>query len=84
MKLYNSRKVLDWMDFLQKVNDRIEENRAEMISSLSRLISIPSVATDAKGSCPFGEDVQKAYDMIWIWRKVRASGLLMQTATAVT
>ena len=64
MKLYNSRKVLDRMDFLQKVNDRIEENRAEMISSLSRLISIPSVATDAKGSCPFGEDVQKAYDMM--------------------
>ncbi len=52
------------MDFLQKVNDRIEENRAEMISSLSRLISVPSVAVSSDGKYPFGEDVQRAYEFM--------------------
>lgn len=32
-----------------------------MISSLSKLISIPSVVSDAKDSMPFGEDVHRAY-----------------------
>ena len=49
------------MELLTKVNKRIEENKTEMISSLSKLISIPSVVSDAKGSMPFGEEVHKAY-----------------------
>ena len=48
------------MELLTRVNKRIEENKAEMISSLSKLISIPSVVSDAKGNMPFGEDVHKA------------------------
>lgn len=52
------------MDFLQKVNNRIEENKAEMISSLSDLISIPSVAVETAGERPFGENVHKAYEMM--------------------
>lgn len=50
------------MDLLEKVNKKIEENKAEMISSLSRLISIPSVATEEGGEKPFGEQVQRAYE----------------------
>lgn len=57
------------MDFLETVNNRIDENRTEMLSSLSKLISIPSVAVSpdimedasAKGAMPFGEDVDRAY-----------------------
>lgn len=49
------------MDLLQSVNNRIEENRAEMISSLSELIAIPSVAVERKGLMPFGEHVDRAY-----------------------
>lgn len=49
------------MDFLTNVNAKIEENKAEMISSLSTLLSIPSVATEDAGEAHFGEDVQRAY-----------------------
>ena len=55
------------MDFLETVNNRIEENRTEMLSSLSKLISIPSVAVeseDAKAGMPFGEEVDKAYRLM--------------------
>ena len=41
---------------------KISENRAEMISSLSDLISVPSVALEGTGEPPFGENVQKAYE----------------------
>ena len=41
---------------------KISENRAEMISSLSDLISVPSVALEGTGETPFGENVQKAYE----------------------
>ena len=50
------------MDFLTNVNAKIEENKAEMVSSLSTLLSIPSVASESGGIAPFGEDVQRAYD----------------------
>ncbi|MDO4486106.1 MAG: dipeptidase PepV [Bacillota bacterium] len=43
------------------VNKKIEENKAEMIESLSALISIPSVAVEAVGDKPFGENVHRAY-----------------------
>ena len=57
------------MDFLETVNNRIEENRTEMLSSLSKLISIPSIAitpdtaeSASEGAAmPFGEDVDRAY-----------------------
>lgn len=49
------------MTFLDQINNKIEENKTEMLSSLSKLISIRSVATDELGVKPFGEGVQKAY-----------------------
>ena len=52
------------MDFLAKVNENIESNKTEMISSLSTLLSIPSVAGDAAGAMPFGENVDKAYEAV--------------------
>ena len=54
-------------EFLKAVNNRINENRTEMLSSLSKLISIPSVAVeseDAKAGMPFGEEVDKAYRLM--------------------
>lgn len=49
------------MDFLEQVNRQIEENRTEMLASLSELISIPSVAEDGRGKKPFGKEVDRAY-----------------------
>ncbi|MDO4545696.1 MAG: dipeptidase PepV [Bacillota bacterium] len=49
------------MELLEQVYNKIEENQAEMIASLSRLISIPSVAVETKGRAPFGEKVDRAY-----------------------
>ena len=58
-------------EFLKTVNNRISENRTEMLSSLSNLISIPSVAKaydessdDAKAGRPFGEEVDRAYRLM--------------------
>ncbi len=42
---------------------RIDENKAEMISSLSALISVPSIALDeGTAEAPFGENVAGAYE----------------------
>lgn len=49
------------MDILTKVNNQIEEARAEMTASLSKLIAIPSVVSEAKDDMPFGENVHRAY-----------------------
>lgn len=49
------------MDILNEVNNKIEENKAEMVSSLSKLISIPSIVCDADSDMPFGRDVHEAY-----------------------
>ena len=49
------------MKLLEDVYKKIAENRTEMLSALSGLISIPSVAADAEGSRPFGDDVHKAF-----------------------
>lgn len=49
------------MDFLAKVNEKIEADKAEMERSLSKLISIPSVAVSDGGDMPFGENVDEAY-----------------------
>lgn len=50
------------MDILKNVNEKINENRTEMLASLSALISIPSVVSDASGDRPFGENVHKAFE----------------------
>ena len=47
------------MKLLEDVYKKIAENRTEMLSALSGLISIPCVAADAEGSRPFGDDVHK-------------------------
>ena len=52
------------MDFLAQLNEKIEENKTEMLSSLSHLISVPSVATEETGKQPFGEHVQEAYQVM--------------------
>lgn len=49
------------MEILNQVNKKIEENKTEMLTSLSNLISIPSVVSDAKGNMPFGQAVHEAY-----------------------
>ena len=60
------------MELLNNVNKRIEENKTEMISSLSNLISIPSVVSDPKGNMPFGEEVHKAY--LFMMQKAEEEG----------
>ena len=53
------------MDFLETVYSKIDENKTELLTSLSTLISIPSVAVETEDSVkteqPFGEAVDKAY-----------------------
>lgn len=62
------------MNFLETVNSKIEENKAEMISSLSKLISIPSIADEEKGrgKKPFGREVDEAYR--WMLEKAAQDG----------
>ena len=50
--------------FLEQVNRKINENRTEMLASLSKLISIPSVAVETEGPMPFGEEVDRAYRLM--------------------
>ncbi len=54
--------------FPEDIKLKIAENKAEMISSLSDLIKVPSVAVENHGQeadkAPFGESVQKAYEMM--------------------
>lgn len=52
------------MDFLKQVFERIEDNRTEMLASLSNLISVPSVVGSPKEGKPFGEEVDRAYRMM--------------------
>ena len=48
---------------IEDVIKRIDENKAEMISSLSALISVPSIALDeGTAEAPFGENVAGAYE----------------------
>lgn len=49
------------MDLLEKVYEKIEQNRDDMLEDLSQLIRIPSVATENGTSAPFGEGVHKAF-----------------------
>ena len=47
---------------LTKVNERITAYRTEMVSTLSELISIPSIAVRTQGPDPFGPAVQQVYE----------------------
>lgn len=60
------------MELLKSVDKKIEENKTEMIASLSKLISIPSVVSEAKGNMPFGEAVHDAY--VYMMRKAEEEG----------
>ena len=46
---------------LEQVYQKISENKAEMVSSLSKLVSIPSVAVETPGDMPFGKAVHEAF-----------------------
>ena len=46
---------------LQQIYSKIKENRTEMVSSLSKLVSIPSVAVETAGDKPFGDAVHEAF-----------------------
>lgn len=52
------------MDFLKSVFERIEDNKTEMLTSLSNLISVPSVEGTAEPGKPFGKQVDRAYRMM--------------------
>ena len=47
---------------LEQIKSKIEEYRTEMVSSLSALISVPSIAVRTQGPDPFGAPVQQAYE----------------------
>ena len=47
---------------LTQVNNRIDELRTEMVSTLSELISVPSIAVRTQGPDPFGPAVQQVYE----------------------
>lgn len=49
---------------LNQVYKTLEEYREEMATSLSRLIAVPSIAVRTEGKSPFGENVQKVYDLM--------------------
>ncbi len=57
---------------LTEIFNRIESYRTEMVSSLSELISIPSIAVRTPGSDPFGAPVQQAYE--WMLAKAEQTG----------
>lgn len=60
------------LELLKKVNETIEANKEDMISSLSHLLQIPSIAVETNGAYPFGEHVQQAYE--YMLRAARDEG----------
>ena len=52
----------------------IENNKEEMLQTLSDLVAIPSVVSEAEGDMPFGAEVQKAYD--FMMAKAEADGFI--------
>ena len=57
----------------ETIKEKIKEYRAEMVSSLSELISIPSIAVRTqKGPDPFGAPVQQSYE--YMLRKAVSDG----------
>ena len=49
------------MNEWEKINERIDANKEEMISTLKELVAIPSVVSEPVNDMPFGEDVHKAF-----------------------
>ena len=54
----------------------IEDNKEEMLQTLSDLVAIPSVVSDAEGDMPFGPEVQKAYD--FMMKKAESDGFIVK------
>ena len=52
----------------------IEDNREEMLQTLSDLVAIPSVVSEAEGDMPFGAEVQRAYE--FMMNKAEADGFV--------
>ncbi|SHH32448.1 dipeptidase PepV [Tepidibacter thalassicus] len=42
------------------INNKIEELKDEIVKSVQELVKIPSVISDPKDNCPFGENIDKA------------------------
>ena len=57
------------MDLLTRVNNQIENNKTEMLASLSQLVAIPSVVGEAEGDMPFGAKVHEAFE----WMKAKGT-----------
>lgn len=49
------------MKYLEQIQNKIEENKEEMLQTLQELIRIRSVVEPAKGEMPFGAGVHEAY-----------------------
>ena len=49
------------MEYLDLINQSIDENKEQLLQTLQELIAIKSVAEDTEGEMPFGEGVQKAF-----------------------
>ena len=49
------------MEYLDLINQNIDENKEQLLQTLQELIAIKSVAEDTEGEMPFGEGVQKAF-----------------------
>lgn len=50
------------MEYLDLINQKIDENTEQMLQTLQHLISIKSVAVETDGDSPFGQGVQQAFD----------------------
>lgn len=49
------------MEYLDLINQNIDENKEQLLQTLQELIAIKSVEEDTEGEMPFGEGVQKAF-----------------------
>ncbi len=67
---YFAKKESNMKDYIKI----IEENKKEMLQTLSDLVAIPSVVSEAEGDMPFGAEVQKAYD--FMMAKAEADGFI--------
>ena len=67
---YFAKKESNMKDYIKI----IEENKEEMLQTLSDLVAIPSVVSEAEGDMPFGAEVQKAYD--FMMAKAEADGFI--------
>ncbi|MCQ4636146.1 dipeptidase PepV [Anaerovorax odorimutans] len=64
------------MEYLESINNNIEENKEQMIRTLQELIRIKSIAEDTEGEYPFGEGVQQALD--YMMKKGEEEGFVVR------